>query len=159
MKKIVYEYIILKKIVINQNKKLNNIRIQLQDKTKELKELQDNTKIQLQDYLVYHYTNEVSSYIGEDKLQANIDELSRSGADKDLSWKAFNSYMPGVCATYCEMKGRVNKLGDETPAIKAYIKSIEIDALRKSARATLLVQQLTNGFAFYDWAFVSQSEL
>ena len=51
-------------------------------------------------------------------------------ADKDLSWRAFDTYLPKILEQYREQHGRTNKIGPDHPAIKAYINSIETEALK-----------------------------
>jgi len=88
----------------------------------------------LQDFLVWYYTYTVKDRRGNDIVVNNLAEISgRSGADKDLSWRAFDTYLPAVLKEYCEEKGRQNKVGSDAPAIRAYINSIEIEGLKKEA--------------------------
>ena len=95
-------------------------------------------KDDLQNFLVWYYTNTTEDYSGKKVVTHNLAEISgRSGADKDLSWRAFDTYLPKILEQYREQHGRTNKIGPDHPAIKAYINSIETEALKKQAKLEL----------------------
>jgi hypothetical protein len=92
----------------------------------------------LQDFLVWYYTDKRKDRRGNEAPVNNIAEIAgRSGGDKDISWRAFDTYLPAVLNEYVELKGRKYKVGSENPAIKAYLQSIDTVALQKQARSEL----------------------
>ena len=66
-----------------------------------------------------------------------MSELGRSGADKDLSWKAFDTYIPSLLADIKVLKKRTYDYKHNHPAINAYIQSIEVSQLQTEARLLL----------------------
>ena len=94
-------------------------------------------KNKLQEYLIYHFTKPEIDFFGENSLSNKMSQMNRSGADKDLSWKAFDNYMIEVCKVIERERKRKNAIGSDTPAIAAYINSIETEALRKQAKVLL----------------------
>jgi len=54
-------------------------------------------KDDLQNFLVWYYTNTTEDDSGKKVVTHNLAEISgRSGADKDLSWRAFDTYLPKI---------------------------------------------------------------
>ena len=97
----------------------------------------------LQDFLVWYFTHTVEGRRGASTVVNKLAEISgRSGADKDLSWRAFDTYLPAVLNDICEERGRQYKIGADEPAIKAYINSIEIEGLKKAAIRKLEISEL-----------------
>ena len=89
-------------------------------------------------FLVWYYTRTTKDRHGNEELVNNIAEISgRSGADKDLSWRAFDTYLPALLDDICKDRKRKYKIGPDHPAIKAYINSIETEALKKQAKVML----------------------
>ena len=92
----------------------------------------------LQKYLVWYYTKSAADYNEREVVIHNLAEIvGRSGADKDLSWRAFDTYLPSVLEQFREDQGRVNRVGPDHPAIKAYINTIETEALKRQAKSGL----------------------
>ena len=92
----------------------------------------------LQKFLVWYYTKSAADYNEREVVIHNLAEIvGRSGADKDLSWRAFDTYLPSVLEQFREDQGRVNRVGPDHPAIKAYINTIETEALKKQAKLEL----------------------
>ena len=95
-------------------------------------------KSKIRTWLKAHYTSKTSCpFTNKESLTNNLGELGRSGADKDLSWRAFDTYLPKLLESIANYQKRKNRYGHKHPAINAYIQSIETDALQIQARLRL----------------------
>ena len=87
----------------------------------------------LLELIVWYYTKHTIKFDKTKKLENIVTELKKSGEDKDLSWKAFETFLVPILQEIKTMRNRQYDYRSINPAIKSYIDSISNSALRKEA--------------------------
>ena len=107
-------------------------------------------RAKLQKLLTWYYTKATTNFDGKMVVENNISELRKSGEDKDLSWKAFETFLVTILQAIKTINGLKVNYRSNNPAIKAYIDSISNSALRKEA--TRIIDQAEDAKSIDDAA-------
>lgn len=97
------------------------------------------TKEELSDWFIWKMTTNFTGPSGRNgKPKNNLGCLSRKGgSDRDLSYKAWDTYMIDFLYFLKEEKGRTNNFSVNTPCLKKYIETIDIAALQTDVNSKL----------------------